>query len=123
MGNTLRITSSSTFSRYAVMEVAAVSMLRWVSITPLGSPVLPDVYTMAAKSTSMLRRTGGAARDSPDRTSSQAATPGKSRVRLWSTVPEMMTVLRWADCAAASAKTGVMWPSLIKATARQSLSK
>jgi hypothetical protein len=36
-------TSSSFISRYVEMLVPAVSMLRCVSITPLGSPVLPEV--------------------------------------------------------------------------------
>jgi hypothetical protein len=37
------MTSSSRFSRYVVIDMAAVSMFRCVSMMPLGVPVLPDV--------------------------------------------------------------------------------
>ena len=35
--------SSGVFSRYWMMEEAAKTILAWVDITPLGSPVLPEV--------------------------------------------------------------------------------
>jgi len=39
----LRTATHSAIRRYVLIDVAAVSMLRCVSITPFGSPVLPEV--------------------------------------------------------------------------------
>jgi len=55
-GRRATITSSSVFSSYVVMEVAAASVFRCVSMIPLGSPVLPEVQAFAARPMPLFRR-------------------------------------------------------------------
>src|SRR5690348_9860677 len=54
--------SSPRKPRYVLIDVAADTMFRWLSITPLASPVEPDVYTMLARSWSIV---GGSRNDGP----------------------------------------------------------
>ena len=68
----------------------AASVFRCVSITPLGSPVDPEVYTMAARSMSMQLRAGGASRPAPTATSQRTAR-GSPASSASSMVPETIT--------------------------------
>src|SRR5271168_4654172 len=53
-GSTARMRSLSVMPRYVeTMELPAIT-LAWLNITPLGFPVEPEVYRMAAKSLEML---------------------------------------------------------------------
>ena len=50
IGSTLKNTSSGTTSRYDCAIRTSEQMFLWLSMTPLLTPVVPDVNTMAAMS-------------------------------------------------------------------------
>src|SRR5271165_4051596 len=68
-GRTARILSLDAIPRYVeTIELPAIT-LAWLSITPLGLPVEPDVYKIAARSFSMACSRGHSAGGNAQRSS------------------------------------------------------
>ena len=52
IGRAKQVASSLVMPKWSAAAIAAVIALRWLSMTPLGSPVVPPVYIRIARSSS-----------------------------------------------------------------------
>ena len=73
--------SASVISRYSTIDPVTKQRLRWVSVTPFGPPVDPDVYMTAARSVSSGNGGGGPSLAASSSTSRDDRDPPGARRR------------------------------------------